>query len=68
MCYYIMFVKVDCAWDEWLVGECSTSCGEGIRSNSRVKLVEEEFGGFCDGSASITEPCYPGDCPPRKAY
>jgi len=55
---------VDCVWDEWLVGECSTSCGDGIRSNTRVKLVEEEFGGFCDESASITEPCYPGDCPP----
>jgi hypothetical protein len=61
--------KVDCVWDEeWLVGECSTSCGDGVRNKNRVKLVQEEFGGFCEGSADITEVCNSGDCPPRKTY
>merc|ERR1711936_783254 len=39
---------VHCIWDEWILGECSTTCGAGTRTNTRVKLVEESNGGTCD--------------------
>lgn len=55
---------IDCVWDEWSIGQCSETCGEGVRNNSRVKLVEEAFGGFCNGSDIMIEACHEGECPP----
>ena len=48
------------------MGECSATCGEGIRQNVRVKLLTEQFGGSCEGHANDIEPCNNGECPPRK--
>jgi len=55
---------VDCEWDTWTVGECSATCGEGIRQNVRVKLLTEQFGGSCEGHANDIESCNNGECPP----
>ena len=57
---------VDCEWDTWTIGECSATCGEGIRQNFRAKLLTEQFGGSCEGHANDIEPCNDGECPPRK--
>ena len=40
---------VDCKWSDWQIGECSQSCGGGIRTNNRSKIVEEANGGKCPG-------------------
>ena len=49
-----------------------TCNGEGLRTNHRIKIEEELFGGIpCNGSATMTEPCNNGECPgihsPRNA-
>ena len=62
--------KVHCEWGEWVVGECSTTCGEGMRTDVREQVVSAKNGGIeCEGEASITEICHAGvDCPPRKIF
>ena len=41
-----------------------TCNGEGVRSNHRIKIEADEFGGIpCNGSANKTEPCDNGVCP-----
>ena len=54
--YKELIIKVDCEWDEWIIGECSKTCGGGMRNNYRDKKVEEMFGGVCDGFASVSGP------------
>ena len=56
-------LAVDCVWDEWVRGECSTTCGSGSRLNTRVKLVEEANGGSCAGQSTETEHCNLQECP-----
>ena len=58
---------VNCEWNEWIIGECSKSCGEGIRTNTRsIKTGAEHGGKDCDGPTSIEERCNKGECPGRK--
>jgi len=58
---------VHCIWGPWKLGQCTATCGEGIRVDSREKLIEEEHGGICDGwnievkSCTNEEEC-PIDC------
>ena len=47
------------------MGECSTTCGAGTRTNTRVKLVEEANGGTCDGEPTEIEECQAGECPSK---
>ena len=56
---------VNCTWGEWKHGDCSVTCnGEGLRTNHRIKIEEELFGGIpCNGSATMTELCNNGECP-----
>jgi len=54
---------VHCEWDQWTEGECSETCGAGLRLNTRVKLVEEAFGGTCDGHNTEALMCNDGECP-----
>merc|ERR1719400_2172731 len=54
---------VHCVWDDWVLGECSATCGAGTRTNTRVKLVEEANGGTCDGQPNEIEECQAGECP-----
>ena len=54
---------VHCVWDEWILGECSTTCGVGTRTNTRVKVVTEANGGTCDGQPYEIEECKITECP-----
>ena len=56
--------KVDCEWGDWMVGECSKSCGVGIRNRSRTKIKEDIFGGQpCVGERNVEEDCNLQVCP-----
>ena len=38
---------VDCVWNDWEEGDCSVTCGVGIRNIARTKKVTEKHGGKC---------------------
>ena len=60
----IFFDIVDCEWNEWIIGTCSSSCGGGTRTNTRSKNVSAEYeGDECEGTTSITESCNVQECP-----
>ena len=59
---------VDCQWAEWQIGDCSETCGDGVRENHRVKLTEALFGGApCEGKPKATESCNNGICPGTRS-
>ena len=60
---YLSYTVINCEWDEWAIGECSATCGNGTRTNTRTKLVEEQNGGNCTGQPTETEECHLQDCP-----
>ena len=60
--------SVDCQWAEWQIGDCSETCGDGVRENHRVKVTEALFGGGpCEGKAKATESCNNGICPGMRS-
>ena len=63
------FFSVHCEWDDWELGECSTTCGGGNRTKTRKEKVSSAFGGDeCSGPPSITESCNVGECPGKNYY
>ena len=57
---------VNCVWDQWIIGDCSVTCGEGTRTNTRTQNETAQFGGDeCDGSTSAIENCKEQECPGR---
>ena len=56
-------ILVDCEWDDWAEGDCSTTCGAGQQNNLRVKLVEEANGGTCNGESTNVTSCLVVECP-----
>ena len=59
-----MLLSVDCEWGDWVVGECSESCGDGVQVMTRTTKVEAQFDGLpCEGELSIEEPCFIKECP-----
>ena len=47
-----------------MVGDCSKSCGVGIRNRSRTKIKEDLFGGQpCVGEKNVDEDCNLEVCP-----
>ena len=61
---YFSYIVVDCKWGDWSFGECSKSCGGGIRFDIREKLIKALNGGKdCSGPSNITENCNIHDCP-----
>ena len=55
--------KVNCEWGDWIIGDCSQTCGEGTRTNTRApKIVAEHGGEGCTGPRSITESCQLQNC------
>ena len=60
----IFQIPVHCEWSEWEIGECSKSCGGGLRINTRMMKVESKHGGEeCAGSSTIAESCNLQECP-----
>ena len=60
-------ILVDCRWSDWTIGECSVSCGDGVRQNHRFKEREALYGGApCEGVAAQTEACINRLCPGKN--
>ena len=58
---------VNCVWDQWIIGDCSVTCGEGTRTNTRIPKVAAQFGGDdCDGTSSSNEKCKDQECPGKN--
>ena len=68
MTSYSFSIAVHCVWDKWVLGECSKKCGTGSRENTRVKLVEEDHGGTCDGQAAEIVECNTNPCPSNEQF
>ena len=65
----LKYHSVDCQWAKWQIGDCSETCGDGVRENHRIKLTEALFGGAsCEGKAKATESCNNGICPGMRSY
>ena len=64
-----MFYLVDCVWNEWVTGECSKTCGQGIQTDTRNKLQPELNGGIpCQGEVTQTSECFIKECPGIKIF
>ena len=62
--FLLFLLVVDCQWNKWKLGDCSKTCGGGIRTNTRTKKVLSAHGGDdCDGLASVNENCNVQACP-----
>jgi hypothetical protein len=65
--HLIKHQSVHCQWDEWKVGECSKTCGGGLKTNTRQPSVTANHGGQeCSGSSKVTESCNIQECPGTK--
>ena len=54
---------VNCEWGDWIIGDCSQTCGEGTRINTREPKIVAEHGGVeCIGPSSIAESCQLQTC------
>ena len=63
----IINFAVHCVWNDWTMGDCSVTCGEGTRTNTRTQNETAQFGGDeCDGSTSAIENCKEQECPGRN--
>ena len=59
-----VFYLVDCTWDAWVIGQCSTTCGGGIQTDNREKYQEELYGGNpCEGNSTRQTVCNTNACP-----
>ena len=58
-------MPVNCQWTGWTIGECSRTCGSGIRTKTREIKVQSSHGGeTCNsGDRTTTESCNPNACP-----
>ena len=64
---YSNYNEVDCQWNDWTIGTCSATCGDGTRTNTRTEKVFAAHGGEeCNGPASIQESCNIQVCPGVK--
>ena len=64
---YSNYNEVDCQWNDWTIGTCSATCGEGMRINTRTEKVLAAYGGEeCNGPSSIQENCNIQVCPGMK--
>ena len=61
---YSMYNSVDCEWGQFEIGECSQTCGGGMRTNTRSHIVTAEHGGVeCLGPDAVNETCNIQECP-----
>ena len=55
---------VNCEWNDWVLGECTKTCGRGTRNDNRTKKVSDEHGGTeCTGPTNRTVDCNVDECP-----
>ena len=55
---------VHCEWHDWMLGECSKSCGGGMLTKTRKEKVAAQHGGEeCPGVDTIEESCNVQECP-----
>lgn len=55
---------IHCEWNDWVIGECSQTCGGGVRTNTRTEKVSANHGGkACPGVSSLEESCNVNECP-----
>ena len=54
-----------CAWDDWIMGDCSVTCGGGTRTNTRTSKASAANGGVVcnEETISIDEACNVQPCP-----
>ena len=65
---YSMYNSVDCEWGQFEIGECSQTCGGGMRTNTRSHIVTAEHGGVeCLGPNAVNETCNIQECPGKTA-
>ena len=58
-----MICIVDCKWGDWVIKECTKTCGAGVQIDSRERFQEELFGGQpCGGSSTRQRECNTDDC------
>ena len=58
---------VHCEWDDWVLGECSKSCGGGTLTQTRQVKVESQHGGEeCTGADTLEVSCNVDECPGNK--
>ena len=69
-CFIFIVSKpaIHCEWGDWVIGQCSVSCGTGTRTNIRTKIVQEENGGACNGGTTEIEACNTQECPGTLLY
>ena len=49
---------VDCEWNDWVPGSCSTTCGDGVLTKTRTP-IGPQFGGLpCGEESSVEETCF----------
>ena len=64
--FFLCLVRVDCKlseWTEW--GECSVSCGGGIKTRTKTVLIDAKFGGDeCPKDREQIEQCNSQCCVP----
>ena len=64
---YSMYNSVDCEWGQFEIGECSQTCGGGMRTNTRSRIVIAEHGGAeCLGLNAVEESCNNQECPGKR--
>ena len=66
--YWLLNTAVDCAWSGWTNGECSVTCGTGVRKDTRSKTIFEVHGGKCSGKSIRTEICELRPCDDSLEY
>ena len=65
--HQLMYGVADCEWNDWIIGDCSKTCGGGTRTDTRTPKKSAEHGGQeCDGPTSVTESCNVQECPGRE--
>ena len=66
ICVLRYIVMIDhCAWDDWIMGDCSVTCGGGTRTNTRTSKASAANGGVVcnEETISIDEACNVQPCP-----
>ena len=64
---FLIHNVVHCEWDDWVLGECSKSCGGGTLTQTRQVKVESQHGGEeCTGADTLEVSCNVDECPGNK--